>query len=83
MASFRNVKGAVLRSPPDPVITIDREQHIVSEAAEFPPGMANVAGRGQWVVADVLAQLDDPKFLGGDPPNQVILVEPAGQNELA
>jgi hypothetical protein len=52
-SSFRNVKGAVLRAPVDPVIAIDRIQDLVGEAVEFLGVMQNMARCGHRIVTDI------------------------------
>ena len=83
ISSLWNVKGAVLRAPVDPVIAVDRVEHVVGKAGEFPLVVQDVAKIGCPVITDISAQLHYRELLGGDAPEKVILVELTGQHELA
>ena len=81
--SLGNVEGAIVRAPSDPVMTIHRVEHVVSKTTEFTSVMQNVTGIGFQIVTNVGAQLHNSELLGGDALDQSVLVESAGQDELA
>ena len=81
--SPRNVKGAVLRAPINPLITIDRVKNFVGETIEFPSVVKNVTGNGFRFVTDIGPQLNHSERPGSDALDELVLVELPGQDELA
>src|SRR5262252_2250792 len=82
-ASFWNVEGTVRRAPTDPIMTIYRVKHVVTEAIELPPVMPNATRGGFGIVADISSQLHHGELLSGDAPDQLTLIKPTSQDELA
>jgi len=72
-----------LRAPSYPVITIDRIKDVVGKTAEFTLVRNNVTRSGFLIVTNVGAKLYYRELLGSNSPNNVVLVEPTDQDELA
>ena len=72
-----NIKDAVLRASPNPVVTIYRIESFVSKTIELLWVMQDMAGGGCWIITDFAANLYHRKFMGGDAPDKLALIEPA------
>ena len=71
--SPRNAKGAVLRTPSNPLITIDRVKHFVGKTIEFPSVVKNATGNGFRVVTDIGPQLNHSERPGSDALDELVL----------
>src|SRR3954470_24365719 len=75
---FRDIKGAEGGAPRDLVVLIDGVEHLVGETIDFLPKMQDVTGRRRRIITNIGTKLNDGKFAGGDAPDQLALIEPAG-----
>jgi hypothetical protein len=82
-ALSRNIKDAILRASPNLIETIDRIKSFVSKTIELLWVMQDMAGSGCRIITDVSANLDHRKFVGGNAPDELALVEPTSQDVLA
>src|SRR5712691_8827661 len=77
-----NIKDAILRASPNLVVTIYRIKSFVSKTIKLLWVMQDMAGGGCWIITDLAANLDHRKFVGGNAPDELALVEPTGQDVL-
>jgi hypothetical protein len=74
---FRDIKGAEGGAPRDLIVLIDGVEHFVGETIDLLPIMQDMTGSRRRIVANIGMKLNDGKFAGGNPLDQLVLIEPA------
>ena len=80
---FWHIKGAESGAPPNLVILIDRVEHFIGKTIDLLPIVQDVTGLRRRIVTNIGVKLNNGKFAGGNAPDQLALIEPAGQYVLS